>query len=162
MHDAQRAAVLNWQRFVDGTMPGAASATGPAAAPPGPPVVKPAEGRLTSGFGPRWGTNHNGIDIANKIGTPIKAVTDGEVINAGPAQGFGQWVRVRHNDGTISVYGHIDTYGVKVGQRVRAGEQIATMGNKGQSTGPHLHLEIIEGGRKIDPLPWLRARGVAI
>lgn len=162
MFEDQRTAVLNWQRFIDGTMPGGSPAAGLAAAAAGPPVVRPAEGRLTSGFGPRGGTNHNGIDIANKIGTPIKAVTDGEVINAGPAQGFGQWVRVRHTDGTISVYGHIDTYGVKVGQRVKAGEQIATMGNKGQSTGPHLHLEIIQGGKKIDPLPWLRARGVAI
>lgn len=152
-YEAQMAAVLNWQRLVDATMPGAAA---------DPPVVKPAEGRLTSGFGPRWGKNHNGIDIANKIGTPIHAVTDGEVINAGAAQGFGQWVRVRHTDGTISVYGHVDTYAVKVGQRVRAGEQIATMGNKGRSTGPHLHLEIIEDGKKIDPLPWLRERGVDI
>lgn len=160
MYEAQRAALQNLRGFIDAAMPGAASLAGQPPPPGGPQAVKPAEGRLTSGFGPRWGTSHNGIDIANVIGTPIKAVSGGEVINAGAAKGFGQWVRVRHTDGTISVYGHVDTYPVKVGQQVRAGDQIATMGNKGQSTGPHLHLEIIEGGKKIDPLPWLRARGV--
>ena len=70
-----------------------------------PLSVKPAEGAFTSGFGSRWGTIHKGVDIANAIGTPIVAVTDGEVIDAGPASGFGNWVRLRHEDGTITVYG---------------------------------------------------------
>jgi murein DD-endopeptidase MepM/ murein hydrolase activator NlpD len=160
VYEAQRAALQNLQAFIDAAMPGAVPLAGPAAAGTDPPVVKPVEGQLTSRFGPRWGTNHNGIDIKAPIGTPIKAVSGGEVINAGAASGFGQWVRVRHTNGTISVYGHVDTYTVKVGQQVRAGDLIATVGNRGQSTGPHLHLEIIEGGKKIDPLPWLKARGV--
>ncbi|GAA0520955.1 peptidase [Saccharopolyspora subtropica] len=124
--------------------------------------VKPAEGTFTSGFGARWGTSHYGIDIANSIGTPIRSVAAGKVINAGPASGFGLWVRVQHDDGTITVYGHVNTIEVSVGQRVGAGEQIATMGNRGQSTGPHLHFEVIQNGKKINPLPWLSARGISV
>ena len=125
--------------------------------------VKPAEGTFTSGFGARWGSTHKGVDIANSIGTPIKSVAAGKVITAGPASGFGQWVRVQHDDGTVTVYGHINTIDVSVGQKVAAGEQIATMGNKGQSTGPHLHFEVLQGGSsKINPLPWLQERGIAL
>ncbi|MCI2420418.1 M23 family metallopeptidase [Saccharopolyspora sp. K220] len=124
--------------------------------------VKPAEGTFTSGFGARWGTSHRGVDIANDIGTPIYSVAAGKVIEAGPASGFGQWIRVQHNDGTITVYGHINTIEVSVGQRVGAGDQIATMGNRGQSTGPHLHFEVIEDGVKINPLPWLNERGISL
>lgn len=126
-------------------------------------VVMPAVGRLTSGFGARWGTSHNGIDIANSIGTPIYATTDGVVVESGPASGFGKWIRLEHADGTISVYGHINESLVSKGQQVAAGEQIATMGNRGQSTGPHLHFEIWrDGTEKINPLTWLRANGVNI
>lgn len=128
-----------------------------------PAVVFPADGTFTSGFGPRWGTNHNGIDIANAIGTPIRAVTNGTVIESGPASGFGLWVRVQQDDGTIGVYGHVDQSLVSAGQPVRAGDQIATMGNRGQSTGPHLHYEVWQAnGTKIDPAPWLAARGIPI
>lgn len=126
-----------------------------------PDSVAPAVGLLSSLFGPRWGSMHNGVDIAAPIGTPVAAVVDGTVIEAGPASGFGLWVRVAHDDGTVSVYGHVDTILSAVGQRVRAGDVIATVGNRGQSTGPHLHLEIwLPGGEKIDPLGWLLARGV--
>ncbi|SFS32668.1 Murein DD-endopeptidase MepM and murein hydrolase activator NlpD, contain LysM domain [Saccharopolyspora flava] len=122
----------------------------------------PAEGTYTSGFGSRWGSSHMGIDIANSIGTPIYSVAPGEVIDAGPASGFGLWVRVQHDDGTITVYGHVNTIVAEEGQRVGAGEQIATMGNRGQSTGPHLHFEVHEDGTKINPLPWLRERGIDV
>ncbi|GLZ38702.1 M23 family metallopeptidase [Actinokineospora sp. NBRC 105648] len=125
--------------------------------------VKPAQGRFTSGFGGRWGSTHYGVDIANAIGTPIRSVAAGTVIEAGPASGFGLWVRVQHDDGTVTVYGHVNTILAAKGKRVAAGEQIATMGNRGQSTGPHLHFEVWQaGGRKIDPLPWLRARGITL
>ncbi|WP_016696973.1 peptidoglycan DD-metalloendopeptidase family protein [Actinoalloteichus spitiensis] len=121
----------------------------------------PAEGRYTSGFGARWGTTHYGIDIANAIGTPIRAAHDGTVIEAGPASGFGLWVRVQADDGTITVYGHINTYSVYPGQKVKAGEQIAEMGNRGFSTGPHLHFEVWDpAGRKINPEPWLNEHGI--
>ncbi|MDQ3402911.1 MAG: M23 family metallopeptidase [Actinomycetota bacterium] len=125
--------------------------------------VKPTEGRLTSGFGGRWGTTHYGIDIANRIGTPIVSVAAGTVIEAGPASGFGLWVRVRHDDGTVTVYGHVNEIIARTGTRVTAGQLIATIGNRGQSTGPHLHFEVWTGGsRKVDPLSWLRARGIGI
>lgn len=126
-----------------------------------PLSVKPAEGNFTSGFGPRWGTFHKGIDIANAIGTPIVAVSDGEVIDAGPAGGFGNWVRLRHEDGTITVYGHMETIDVTVGQKVHAGQKIAGMGSRGFSTGSHLHFEVHPaGGDAIDPVPWLSSRGI--
>jgi murein DD-endopeptidase MepM/ murein hydrolase activator NlpD len=126
------------------------------------PVVRPAEGRLTSTYGPRGGTIHFGIDIANSIGTPILSAMAGEVIDSGPANGFGLWVRVQHADGLVTVYGHINETLVTVGQQVAAGEQIATLGNRGESTGPHLHFEVHADGNKIDPLPWLRSNGVNI
>ncbi|MGQ4600193.1 peptidoglycan DD-metalloendopeptidase family protein [Nocardia sp. R6R-6] len=135
----------------------------PGTMPPGTAVfVLPARGVFTSGFGSRWGTFHNGIDIAAPIGTPIYAVADGTVIDAGPAQGFGLWVRIRHDDGSITVYGHMYDFFVSVGERVPAGMQIARMGNRGDSTGPHLHFEVIVGGQHVDPLQWLALRGLTL
>lgn len=124
-------------------------------------AVKPVSGTVTSGYGARWGTHHNGVDIANKVGTPIYAVTDGVVLESGPASGFGQWVRVKQDDGTIGVFGHVDQSFVHPGQKVRAGQKIATVGNRGQSTGPHLHYEVWDAnGTKINPQVWLNKRGV--
>jgi len=126
-------------------------------------VMLPVAGPLTSGFGQRWGTLHAGIDFGDPIGTPIRSVTDGVVIEAGPASGFGLWVRVAQDDGTIGVYGHVNDILATVGQQVRAGDVIATVGNRGFSTGPHLHYEVwMPGNIKVDPLPWLAARGVTI
>ena len=125
--------------------------------------VRPAAGTFTSGFGGRWGAMHYGIDIANAIGTPIYAYTDGVVEDAGPASGFGLWVVLRHPDGTHSVYGHVNRMFVTVGQQVKAGQQIAEIGNRGESTGPHLHFEIWSAaGTKINPLPWLAQHGIDI
>lgn len=126
-------------------------------------AVQPVVGRVTSSAGPRDGTTHYGLDIANRIGTPIVAVSDGVVERSGPASGFGLWVVLRHPDGSRSVYGHINRAFVRAGQRVTAGDRIAEVGNRGQSTGPHLHLEIWDrSGTKIDPEAWLRTRGAAI
>lgn len=127
------------------------------------PFIKPAQGTYTSGFGVRWGAAHNGIDIANSEGTPIVAVADGTVIDSGPASGFGQWIRIKHSDGTITVYGHMSTLNVSVGQQVKAGQKIAGMGSMGQSTGTHLHFEVHPGGgAPIDPASWLAERGIAL
>ncbi|MCE5288507.1 MAG: M23 family metallopeptidase [Nocardiaceae bacterium] len=129
--------------------------------PPPPKYFEPTHGILTSLFAERWGTFHYGIDLAAPIGTPIVAVTDGEIIQAGPAEGFGQWVRMRQDDGTIAVFGHVSAFYVTEGQKVKAGEVIAAVGNEGQSTGPHLHYEVwLPDGTKIDPLPWLIAHGI--
>ncbi|WP_191093928.1 peptidoglycan DD-metalloendopeptidase family protein [Nocardia colli] len=128
-----------------------------------PLFTKFAAGTFTSGYGARWGVQHLGVDIAGPIGTPIVAVADGTVIEAGPAAGFGMWVRLLHDDGTVTIYGHIDTATVSQGQRVMAGDQIATIGNRGFSTGPHCHFEVwLNGSDKIDPLPWLATRGISL
>ncbi|TFV76634.1 M23 family metallopeptidase [Blastococcus sp. CT_GayMR20] len=131
-----------------------------------PKAVLPVDGaRLTSGFGARWGTLHAGIDLAAPMRTPEYAAMDGVVLEAGPASGFGLAVYIQHENGDVTVYGHMDSILVQAGQVVRAGETIALLGNRGQSTGPHLHFEVHVGGlngQKIDPLPWLRERGVAI
>jgi murein DD-endopeptidase MepM/ murein hydrolase activator NlpD len=128
-----------------------------------PLFVMPTKGIFTSGFGYRWGVLHAGIDLANSIGTPIRAVSDGVVIDAGPTAGYGMWVKLRHADGTVTLYGHVNTTMVSVGQRVMAGDQIATMGNRGNSTGPHLHFEVLLGGtQRIDPVPWLAQRGLSV
>jgi len=128
-----------------------------------PLFVKPTTGIFTSGFGYRWGVLHGGIDIANSIGTPILAASDGVVIDAGPTAGYGQWVKLRHADGTVTLYGHVDTVNCSIGQRVMAGDEIATMGNRGNSTGPHLHFEVLlNGTNRTDPAPWLAARGISV
>lgn len=128
-----------------------------------PLFVMPTHGIFTSNFGYRWGVLHAGIDIANSTGTPIVAVSDGVVIDAGPTAGYGMWVKLRHADGTVTLYGHVNTTLVGVGQRVMAGDRIATMGNRGNSTGPHLHFEVIQGGtERIDPVPWLAKRGINV
>lgn len=126
-----------------------------------PSVVKPAEGTFTSGYGMRWGSLHAGLDIAGPIGTPILAAMDGTVIDSGPASGYGNWIRIQHDDGAISVYGHMSTLNVSVGERVTAGQQIAGMGNEGFSTGSHLHFQLHPGGGgAIDPQPWFAENGI--
>lgn len=128
-----------------------------------PLYVMPTKGIFTSNFGYRWGVLHAGIDLANSIGTPIYAVSDGVVIDAGPTAGYGMWVKLLHADGTVTLYGHVNTTLVSVGQRVMAGDQIATMGNRGFSTGPHLHFEVhLNGSERIDPVPWLAKRGLSV
>lgn len=128
-----------------------------------PQAARPVAGPISSGFGARWGAMHYGLDFADSIGAPIKSVSSGTVIEAGPASGFGLWVRVLHDDGTTGVYGHVNDMLVSEGQRVNAGDVIATVGNRGQSTGPHLHLEIWDqGGSKMDPMPYLASKGVPL
>lgn len=127
-----------------------------------PLFVRPADGTFTSGYGGRWGTTHRGIDIANSIGTPIRAAEDGVVIESGPASGFGLWVRIMGKDGYTTVYGHINRSLVEEGEKVKAGDEIAEMGNRGNSTGPHLHFEVwTPDGEKINPLPWLLKHGIS-
>ncbi len=131
-----------------------------------PDAVLPVDGgRLTSGFGARWGRAHAGIDLAAPMRTPEKAAMDGVVLEAGPASGYGLAVFVQHGNGDVTVYGHMDEILVSAGQVVRAGDTIALLGNRGQSTGPHLHFEVRLGGlggQKVDPVPYLRERGVHI
>jgi len=131
-----------------------------------PKTVLPVDGaRLTSGYGGRWGTFHYGIDLAAPMRTPEYAAADGVVLRAGAASGFGLAVYILHENGDVTVYGHMDEILVEPGDYVDAGETIALLGNRGQSTGPHLHFEVHEGGMdgsRVNPVPWLRERGVDI
>jgi len=129
-----------------------------------PKVSLPAFGSFTSPYAMRWGTMHQGIDIANVNGTPILAATDGVVVDAGPAQGYGNWVRIMSDDGTMTVYGHMETVDVQKGQRVYAGQKIAGMGNLGFSTGTHLHFEVLvnDGQQHVDPVVWLAEHGLDV
>jgi murein DD-endopeptidase MepM/ murein hydrolase activator NlpD len=108
---------------------------------------------------------HYGVDIAAPIGTPVYAPEGGVVLQAGPASGFGLAVYVQHADGSITLYGHVNQFFVAAGQVVSAGQQIAEVGNRGQSTGPHLHFEVHHGGlyaNRSNPIPWLSARGISL
>ncbi|SDF51559.1 Murein DD-endopeptidase MepM and murein hydrolase activator NlpD, contain LysM domain [Blastococcus aurantiacus] len=128
-------------------------------------AVAPTTGRVTSCYGSRWGTLHAGVDIAAPIGTPVFTPESGVVLQAGPASGFGLAVAVQHGDGTITLYGHVNRFFVSAGQTVGAGEQIAEVGNRGQSTGPHLHFEVHKGGlyaNRTNPVPWLNAHGISL
>lgn len=123
----------------------------------------PTVGQITSGFGPRWGDFHNGTDFGAPIGTPIYAAKSGTVENAGPADGYGLWIRIRTDDGELLEYGHNNENYVSVGQRVTAGQQIGTVGNRGNSTGPHLHFGVQNAsGQWVDPVPWLAGNGVIV
>ena len=128
-----------------------------------PKAVFPINGaRLTSSFGPRWGTTHRGIDLAAPMLTPEYAAVDGVVLRAGAASGFGLAVYILTENGDVLVYGHMEKITVKPGQYVEAGETVALVGNRGQSTGPHLHFEVRRGGENgpaMDPMSWLEERG---
>ncbi|MDJ0901065.1 MAG: peptidoglycan DD-metalloendopeptidase family protein [Xenococcus sp. MO_188.B8] len=105
--------------------------------------ILPARGTIISGYGWRWGRLHKGIDIAAPIGTPIMAAASGEVIFAGwNSGGYGNVVKLKHFNDTITFYAHNSKILVRKGQKVEQGQQIAEMGSTGYSTGPHLHFEI--------------------
>ncbi|MEY8040098.1 peptidoglycan DD-metalloendopeptidase family protein [Saccharopolyspora cebuensis] len=122
----------------------------------------PVQGRCTSGFGPRPGGFHRGLDLAAPTGTPIVAAAGGTVLNAGPASGYGLWVRIQHTDGTITTYGHNHTNHVTPGQPVHTGQLIAEVGNRGESTGPHLHFQIDTGNGALDPEAFYAQRGLRL
>ncbi len=115
----------------------------------------PVQGRVSSGYGPRWGKFHHGIDIAAKTGTTIAAVAAGTVIEAGWRTGYGYMVRINHHDGWESLYAHASNVYVKNGQVVQKGERIAAVGQTGNATGPHLHLEMILEGTHKNPIKYL-------
>jgi len=138
------------------------AASAPGAGPPGS-WVRPIQGApISSGFGIRWGRLHAGLDFGTPSGTPIYAASNGTVVATGPVTGFGQWVKIRHPGNVITVYGHIRSWTVTVGQAVQAGQLIAHSGNEGRSTGPHLHFETRPGDSPVDPVVFYAAHGVAL
>ncbi len=113
--------------------------------------------RTASGYGiridpiyrvPRF---HSGMDFSAKIGTDIYATGDGKVTMAGWKQGYGNCVMIKHGYGYETLYGHMNKFKVRVGQKVKRGEVIGTVGNTGKSTGPHLHYEVIVRGKYDNP-----------
>jgi murein DD-endopeptidase MepM/ murein hydrolase activator NlpD len=127
----------------------------------GIPSIYPTFGELTSGFGLRIHPIlndlefHEGIDIANEMGTPIYATADGVVRLINYENGYGKRMFISHQDGYETQYAHLYSYHVKEGDSVRKGQIIALMGNSGMSTGPHLHYEVIKDGDKINPTAYL-------
>ena len=102
----------------------------------------PAQGRISSGFGQRWGTLHAGIDIAMPTGTEVVASDGGEVVYTGYNSAMGNYVDIKHSNGYVTRYQHLSSYGVLKGEKVKKGQYIASSGNTGNSTGPHLHFAV--------------------
>lgn len=113
--------------------------------------------RFTSPYGYRWGRLHAGIDLAGPVGTAITATADGTVTFAGWQQGYGNVIKLSHDFGTSTVYGHLSKIRVSVGQKVSRGERIGDMGNTGRSTGSHLHYEVRVGGAPVNPMTFIKA-----
>jgi murein DD-endopeptidase MepM/ murein hydrolase activator NlpD len=130
---------------------------------PAPAWVHPMPGAgVTSCFGPRWGTAHEGMDYGAPAGTKILAVGKGRIVKAGEAwDGYGISVFVDHGNGYLTHYAHMSKTAVRYGQTVNTGQVIGYEGSTGDSTGPHLHFEVHKGmWNQIEPANWLRARGV--
>ncbi len=139
-----------------GPPPSGSTTTTTAPRPPGSPAFTwPVSGPVTSGFGPRWGRMHNGIDIAAPTGTPIGASAAGEVFFVGWLGGYGNTVLVDHGNGYTTLYGHQSELRASVGQSVSAGTTVGLVGSTGNSTGPHLHFEIRVWDTPQDPLLYL-------
>lgn len=113
--------------------------------------------RRTSGFGPRWGRMHSGMDFAASRGTPILATAAGTVTHAGWQSGYGKLVKVQHALGFETRYAHLNSISVSKGQRVSRGQNIGGMGTTGRSTGVHLHYEIRRNGTALNPVTFINA-----
>jgi murein DD-endopeptidase MepM/ murein hydrolase activator NlpD len=150
----------------------AAAAAKAAAAKKARSWIRPMRGDLTSGFGYRWGTSHEGVDIANGGGTPVYAAASGVVAEArctSPScshpggmgmSGYGNKVDITHAGGIMTRYGHLRSFVVRTGQRVTAGQLIGYEGATGNVTGPHLHLEVHRGAQAVDPIRFFSTKGI--
>ncbi|MER7519471.1 transglycosylase family protein [Streptomyces sp. NPDC126499] len=158
--------------------PPARPAVRPAPKPPVRPAPKPPAAGFTSPVadsdvgtryrkqGSSWSSGyHTGVDFPVPTGTSVRAVATGRVVSAGWGGAYGYEVVIRHQDGRYSQYAHLSALTVREGQRVNTGQRIGRSGSTGNSSGPHLHFEVRTGpgyGSDIDPLAYLRARGVSI
>lgn len=130
------------------------------------PLGTPVPGTLTSPFGRRSDpftgrpAMHNGLDIHNRVGTPIRAPADGRVVTSAYTRGNGNYIEIDHGNGFRTRYLHLQRSLVKAGDRVERGDEIARLGNTGRSTGPHLHYEILHNGKAIDPYRFVRVAAV--
>jgi len=122
---------------------------------------------MRSGFGGRrhpilgYVKMHTGVDWATAYGTPIFASGNGVLEKVGPEGGYGKYIRIKHNNGYETAYGHMSAFakGMEIGKRVRQGQVIGFVGSTGQSTGPHVHYEILVNGRFVDPMRIKLPRG---
>ncbi|MCL6730175.1 M23 family metallopeptidase [Sphingomonas hankyongi] len=127
----------------------------------------PVSGQVTSRFGNRFHPIlgherfHKGVDLRAAAGTPIVAAADGKVVSAGWHGGYGNQVRVMHNGGLETTYGHMSRIAAWAGEAVRRGQVIGYVGSTGLSTGPHLHYEVLKNGRPVNPLGVKMASGPA-
>ncbi|MFJ9339718.1 peptidoglycan DD-metalloendopeptidase family protein [Streptomyces sp. NPDC101733] len=147
----------------------AADSAGSATPSTGSGFVAPVDGGTSTPYhqnGSMWSSGyHTGVDFIASTGTPVKAVGAGTVVSAGWGGAYGNEVVIRHADGKYSQYGHFSSLSVSVGQTVTAGQRIGLSGATGNVTGPHVHFEIRTGpsyGSDIDPLAYLRSKGVSI
>jgi murein DD-endopeptidase MepM/ murein hydrolase activator NlpD len=114
---------------------------------------------LTAGFGEYglWSHSHTGQDFAAPDGTPVHALADGTIISASYDGAYGNKIAIQHAGGLITWYAHLSAFEIKLGDKVEAGQLIGRVGSTGNTTGPHLHLEIRPSADvPVDPLPWLR------
>src|SRR5690606_38213753 len=112
-------------------------------------------GYISSYQGMRWGQFHKGIDIARPYNRTIKAADNGVVVFAGWDGGYGKKISIDHRNGFRTVYAHLATISVRVGQTVQKGQKIGVMGSTGNSTGVHLHFEIYKNGILQNPMKYL-------
>lgn len=142
-------------------IPGATLSTWDLRQASGELFLYPTRGTITSRFGTRRDpftgvrTFHNGIDIANALGTPVRASMAGTVTDTGFNSSYGNYIVINHEGGFQTLYGHLKSFGVRVGQDVAQGQQIGQMGNTGYSTGTHTHFSIFKWNRALNPLNYL-------
>ncbi|WP_044889068.1 peptidoglycan DD-metalloendopeptidase family protein [Myxococcus hansupus] len=115
----------------------------------------PLKGVLYGRFGKKGKEPHDGIDLAAPSGTPVKTAQEGTVLYAGEQRGYGNIVIVEHANRLITLYAHNKDLRVRTGQKVRREQVIATVGESGRTSGPHLHFEVRLDGRPVDPLEYL-------
>jgi len=119
--------------------------------------IMPVSGTLTSKYGKRWGRTHAGIDLGAKTGTPIYAADNGIVVESEyQSNGYGNIVKIDHQNGFVTYYAHCSSLYVKAGDVVAKGDKIAAVGNTGRSTGPHLHFEIRKNGEVQNPYLYVK------
>lgn len=115
----------------------------------------PLRGVLYARFGKKGKEPHDGVDLAAPAGQAVKTAAPGKVLFAGEQKGYGLIVIVEHEGGLITLYAHNRDLRVKTGQKVREGQVVATVGDSGRTSGPHLHFEVRSDGVPMDPLDYL-------
>jgi len=130
--------------------------------PSGMPIEEGADFKVTSGWGMRMHPikkeemMHYGIDLAAPMGTPVVATANGKVESAEFKEGYGNLVKLKHNEEYATLYTQLESYKVKTGQKVKKGKVIGFLGQSGNSTGPHLHYEVHKNGERVDPGNYIK------